>query len=73
LLIAGKWRPAASGKTIPVLNPATEEGHRGARRQGRPRRGAGGSGKRLQGLAVSAYERSEVMRKAADPDARARR
>src|SRR5271168_954307 len=25
LLIDGKWRPAASGKTIPVLNPATEE------------------------------------------------
>ena len=25
LFIDGKWRPAASGKTIPVLNPATEE------------------------------------------------
>ena len=25
LYIDGKWRPAASGKTIPVLNPATEE------------------------------------------------
>ena len=25
LFVDGKWRPAASGKTIPVLNPATEE------------------------------------------------
>jgi succinate-semialdehyde dehydrogenase/glutarate-semialdehyde dehydrogenase len=25
LLIDGKWRPGASGKTIAVLNPATEE------------------------------------------------
>ena len=25
LLIDGKWGPAASGRTIPVLNPATEE------------------------------------------------
>ena len=25
LLIDGKWRPGASGKTIPVINPATEE------------------------------------------------
>jgi succinate-semialdehyde dehydrogenase / glutarate-semialdehyde dehydrogenase len=25
LYIDGKWRPAASGRTIPVLNPATEE------------------------------------------------
>jgi succinate-semialdehyde dehydrogenase / glutarate-semialdehyde dehydrogenase len=25
LFIDGKWRPAASGRTIPVLNPATEE------------------------------------------------
>ena len=25
LFIIGKWRPAASGKTIAVLNPATEE------------------------------------------------
>ncbi|ESR27025.1 NAD-dependent succinate-semialdehyde dehydrogenase [Lutibaculum baratangense] len=25
LLIDGEWRPAASGKTIPVVNPATEE------------------------------------------------
>ncbi len=25
LFIDGKWRPAASGKTIPVINPATEE------------------------------------------------
>ncbi len=25
LLIDGKWRPGASGQTIPVINPATEE------------------------------------------------
>ena len=25
LFIDGKWRPAASGRTIPVINPATEE------------------------------------------------
>ena len=25
LLIGGKWRRAAAGRTIPVLNPATEE------------------------------------------------
>lgn len=25
LLIDGKWRPASSGKTIPIINPATEE------------------------------------------------
>ena len=25
LFIGGRWRPAASGKTIPVLNTATEE------------------------------------------------
>src|SRR5262245_25256441 len=25
LFINGKWRPSQSGKTIPVLNPATEE------------------------------------------------
>src|ERR1700722_14170411 len=25
LLIDGKWRPGVSGKTIPVVNPATEE------------------------------------------------
>ena len=25
LFIDGEWKPAVSGKTLPVLNPATEE------------------------------------------------
>ena len=69
LYIDGKWRPAASGKTIPVLNPATEE-----------RVGTVAHAEKAdldEALAaaekgfkvwreISAYERSKMMRKAAD-------
>jgi len=69
LLIDGKWGPAASGRTIPVLNPATEEqigevAHAGAedldRALAAARKGFEAWRK------VSPYDRAKVMRKAAD-------
>src|SRR6202046_5234828 len=69
LYIDGKWRPAASGKTIPVLNPATEEvvgtvAHAGKADLDEALAAAEKGFKAWR--AVSAYERSKVMRKAAD-------
>src|SRR3984957_19783491 len=69
LFIDGKWRPAASGKTIPVLNPATEESlgtvaHAGKADLDEALAAAEKGFKAWR--AVSAYERSKVMRKAAD-------
>ena len=69
LFIDGKWRPAASGKTIPVLNPATEErvgtvAH--AERADLDRAlEAADKGFRTW-RKVSAFDRSKVMRTAAD-------
>jgi succinate-semialdehyde dehydrogenase / glutarate-semialdehyde dehydrogenase len=69
LFIDGKWRPAASGKTIPVLNPATEE------RIGTVAHAAKSDLDEALASAekgfkvwrnISSYERSKVMRKAAD-------
>ena len=69
LHIAGEWRDARSGKTIPVVNPATEEviGQVAHAEQAdldealeAAERGFAAWRK------VSAYERSKVMRKAAD-------
>jgi succinate-semialdehyde dehydrogenase/glutarate-semialdehyde dehydrogenase len=69
LLIDGRWRPAADGGTIPVLDPAT------ARPIGRvARAGRGDLDEALaaagRGFAVwrhvSAYDRAKLMRKAAN-------
>src|ERR1700760_2298570 len=69
LYIDGKWRPAASGKTIPVLNPATEEvvGTVAHAEQADldEALAAAENGFRVW-RAVSPYQRSKVMRKAAD-------
>jgi succinate-semialdehyde dehydrogenase/glutarate-semialdehyde dehydrogenase len=69
LFIDGKWRPAASGKTIPVLNPATEEtvgtvAHAGKADLDEALAAADKGFKAWR--MVSPYERSKVMRKAAD-------
>jgi succinate-semialdehyde dehydrogenase/glutarate-semialdehyde dehydrogenase len=69
LFIAGQWRPARSGRTDPVLNPATEEvigqvSHAGKDDLDEALDAA------AKGFAtwkkVSAYDRSKLMRKAAD-------
>ena len=69
LLIDGKWGPAASGRTIAVLNPATEEqigtvAHAGPddleRAVAAARKGFAAWRK------VSAYDRAKIMRKAAE-------
>jgi len=69
LFIDGTWRAARSGKTIPVLNPATEEvigqvAHAGKDDLDEALDAA------AKGFAVwkkvSAYDRSRLMRKAAD-------
>lgn len=69
LLIAGEWRPARSGRTIPVLNPATEEvigtvAHAGRDDLDEALEAA------AKGFAtwkkVSAYDRAKLMRKAGD-------
>ena len=69
LYIDGKWRPAASGKTIPVLNPATEE-HVGtvahAEKADLDEALAAAEKGFKVWRAMSAYDRSKVMRKAAD-------
>jgi len=69
LFIDGKWRPAASGKTIPVLNPATEEtvgtvAHAGKADLDEALAAAEKGFKAWR--VVSPYERSKVMRKAAE-------
>jgi succinate-semialdehyde dehydrogenase/glutarate-semialdehyde dehydrogenase len=69
LHVAGEWRPARSGRTLPVLNPATEEvigtvAHAGRDDLDEALEAA------AKGFAtwkkVSAYERSKLMRKAGD-------
>ena len=69
LFIDGTWRPARSGRTIPVLNPATEEvigtlAHAGKDDLDEALDAA------AKGFAVwrkvSAYDRAKLMRKAAD-------
>jgi succinate-semialdehyde dehydrogenase / glutarate-semialdehyde dehydrogenase len=69
LFIDGKWRPAASGKTIPVLNPATEE-HVGtvahAAKSDLDEAVAAAEKGFKTWRAMSSYDRSKVMRKAAD-------
>ncbi|MGE0847589.1 MAG: aldehyde dehydrogenase family protein, partial [Flavobacteriaceae bacterium] len=69
LHIAGEWRPASAGATIPVVNPATEEvvgtvAHATPadleRSVEAARRGF------EQWRKVSGFERSKVMRRAAD-------
>src|SRR6201995_4959029 len=69
LFIDGKWRPAASGKTIPILNPATEEivgtvAH-AEKADLDEALAAAEKGFKIW-RAISPYERSKVMRKAAD-------
>src|SRR5579871_3741310 len=69
LYIDGKWRPAASGKTIPVLNPATEDvvgtvAHAAKADLDEALAAAEKGFKAWR--AVSSYERSKLMRKAAD-------
>ncbi len=69
LLIGGKWRAAAAGRTIPVLNPATEEviGHV-ARAEIADLDAALTAAK--TGFAlwrdISAFERAKVLRRAGD-------
>src|SRR5580698_8456223 len=69
LFIDGKWRPAASGKTIPVINPATEEpigtvAH-AAKSDLDEALASAEKGFKVW-REISPYERSKVMRKAAD-------
>lgn len=69
LFIDGKWRPAASGRTIPVLNPATEENvgtvaHADKSDLDEALAAAEKGFKAWR--VVSPYERSKVMRKAAE-------
>jgi succinate-semialdehyde dehydrogenase/glutarate-semialdehyde dehydrogenase len=69
LFIDGQWRPARSGRTIPVINPATEEvigkvAHASKEDLDEALEAA------AKGFAawrkVSAYDRAKLMRKAAD-------
>ena len=69
LYIDGQWRPARSGRTIPVINPATEEvigkvAHASKEDLDEALEAA------AKGFAawkkVSAYDRAKLMRKAAD-------
>src|SRR6201996_1524896 len=69
LYIDGKWRPASGGRTIPVINPATEESlgtvpH--AEKADLDEALAAAEKGFKTWRAVSAYERSKVMRKAAE-------
>ena len=69
LFIDGKWCPAASGKTIPVINPATEEAigtvaHTAKSDLDEALAAADKGFKTWRN--ISSYERSKVMRKAAD-------
>ncbi|WP_458761017.1 NAD-dependent succinate-semialdehyde dehydrogenase [Afipia sp. TerB] len=68
LHIDGKWRPSASGKTIPVLNPATEEtvgtvAHAGKADLDEALAAAEKGFKAWR--AVAPFERAKVMHKAA--------
>jgi succinate-semialdehyde dehydrogenase/glutarate-semialdehyde dehydrogenase len=68
LLIANEWRPAASGRTLEVLNPATGDVLGRIPHAGPEDLDAALEAARLGFLAwrkVSAFERSRVMRKAA--------
>ncbi|HKP23880.1 MAG TPA: NAD-dependent succinate-semialdehyde dehydrogenase [Dongiaceae bacterium] len=69
LCINGMWTKAAEGRTIPVVNPATEEVIGSVAHVGRPELDAALDAA-AKGFAawrkVSAYERSKVMRRAAD-------
>jgi succinate-semialdehyde dehydrogenase/glutarate-semialdehyde dehydrogenase len=69
LYIDGKWRPAASGKTIPVLNPATEENvgtvAHASKADLDEALASAEKGFKIWRM-ISPYERSKVMRKAAD-------
>src|SRR6201996_2626691 len=69
LYIDGKWRPAASGKTIPVINPATEENvgtvAHASRADLDEALAAAEKGFKTWRM-ISPYERSKVMRKAAE-------
>jgi succinate-semialdehyde dehydrogenase/glutarate-semialdehyde dehydrogenase len=69
LYIDGKWRPASGGRSIPVLNPATEEtiGTVAHAEKADLDEALASAEKGFKAWrAVSAYERSKVMRKAAD-------
>src|SRR5579871_7052962 len=69
LYIDGKWRPAASGKTIPVLNPATEEvvGTVAHAEKADLDEALAAAEKGFKAWrAVSSLERSKLMRKAAE-------
>ncbi len=69
LYIDGKWRPAASGRTIPVLNPATEENVGTVAHADRSdldeALAAADKGFKTWRM-ISPLERSKVMRKAAE-------
>jgi succinate-semialdehyde dehydrogenase/glutarate-semialdehyde dehydrogenase len=69
LFIDGKWRPAASGRTMPVINPATEENVGTVAHADKSDLdeavAAAEKGFRVW-RAISSYDRSKVMRKAAD-------
>jgi succinate-semialdehyde dehydrogenase/glutarate-semialdehyde dehydrogenase len=69
LHIAGEWRGARSGKTIPVINPATEEviGQVAHAEQADLDEALEAAGRGFAAWRkVSAYERAKVMRKAGD-------
>ena len=69
LYIDGKWRPASGGRTIPVLNPATEEpiGTVAHAEKADLDEALAAAEKGFKAWrVVSAYERSKVMRKAAE-------
>ena len=76
LLIDGEWRGSADGRTIPVVDPATEETIGTVAWAGRADLDAAleaaAKGFRVWS-ATGAFERSKIMRKAAEPAARARR
>jgi succinate-semialdehyde dehydrogenase/glutarate-semialdehyde dehydrogenase len=69
LLIDGKWGPAAGGKKIPVLNPATEEviGHVAHAEKADLDRALAAADKAFNvWRKVAPFDRYKVMRKAAD-------
>jgi succinate-semialdehyde dehydrogenase/glutarate-semialdehyde dehydrogenase len=69
LFIDGQWRSAVGGRTMPVINPATEQEVRRAARAG-PEDAAEAVRSAARGLqtwrATSAWERSRIIRKLAD-------
>ena len=69
LLIDGSWRPAVSGKTMAVLNPATGDpiGNVAHAEKGDLDRALSAAQKGFElWRKVSAFDRYKVMRKAAD-------